>query len=74
MTKEYLTTKEASIFLGSFGLPTSIKYLEKLRYSGNGPNFYKWGNKIVYQKSDLIIWIEKKLSVPFKFTSQAIAA
>jgi hypothetical protein len=60
-----LTTDDAAAFLRKLGLHISATYLASLRgahRSGKGPNYVKWGGKVVYrQNADLLPWVHSRL-------------
>lgn len=49
--RQYLPTREAASLLG-----LSPRTLEKFRLSGEGPAFYKFGRRCLYQRADLDAW------------------
>jgi excisionase family DNA binding protein len=61
-TAEFLTPKQAAGYLR-----VSKSYLDKLRVYGGGPNFLRFGRKILYQKSELNLWAAER---SFSSTSQ----
>jgi excisionase family DNA binding protein len=61
-TVEFLTPKQAAGYLC-----VSKSYLDKLRVYGGGPNFLRFGRKILYRKSELNLWAAEH---SFSSTSQ----
>lgn len=56
-TSPYLTVEQAADYLR-----VSKNYLDKLRVSGNGPDFVRLGRrKVLYRKADLDRWVEKRI-------------
>jgi len=51
----YLTNAEAAHFLR-----LAPRTLDRYRYEGGGPRFYKFGRKVVYARKDLEIWSAKR--------------
>ena len=47
----YLDTRAAAAFLG-----LSPRTLDRYRVSGDGPEFFRFGNRIRYLKSDVAAW------------------
>jgi hypothetical protein len=68
-----LDTAAAAHWLSDHGIRRSPATLRKLRCLGGGPRFRRLGNKPVYTESDLIAWIEERLSEPMGSTSEADA-
>ena len=61
----YLTKKEASVYLTQgLGLPVSEKSLSKYITSGGGPQYQKFGRRVVYLESYLSDWVKSRLSQP----------
>lgn len=52
----------ASQFLAKFGVRAATPTLAKLRCVGGGPAFRRYGRRIVYERLELIRWIEARLS------------
>lgn len=52
--RPFLNTKQASHWTG-----LSIRHLERMRSSGNGPRFRRHGRFVFYHIDDLIAWSEK---------------
>ena len=58
--KKYLTRVEASEYLSEHGFKTATKSLAKYATVGGGPDYKKFGNRVLYSPSDLIAWAESK--------------
>jgi hypothetical protein len=56
------------------GLPLSPKSLATMATRGGGPRMRHFGRRVVYRGSDLITWIESRLSASIGSTSEADAA
>jgi hypothetical protein len=52
----------ASQFLAKWGVRAATPTLAKLRCVGGGPAFHRYGRRIVYERLELIRWIEARLS------------
>lgn len=50
-SRQFLPTPEAANLLG-----LSPRTLEKFRLTGDGPAFYKFGRRCLYQRADLDAW------------------
>jgi len=59
----YLNNDEAANFL-----KLSPRTLEKLRVLGTGPQFRKFGRRVVYDVADLVTWSNQRI---FERTTQA---
>ena len=59
----YLNNDEAAHFL-----KLSPRTLEKLRVLGTGPQFRKFGRRVVYDVADLVTWSDQRI---FERTTQA---
>jgi hypothetical protein len=69
-SKGILNSKEASLYIKSHGGIASESLLAKLRLTGGGPIFHKFGNKrIIYKTEDLDNWISSRLSKALESTS-----
>lgn len=53
MRSDYLTVGEAAAFLR-----LSVDRLAKYRVHGGGPVFIKMGSRVVYDRKDLVAWVE----------------
>lgn len=49
--REYLSTDQTAVLLG-----LSPRTLERLRVSGGGPAFHKFGRRVCYRRADLDTW------------------
>ena len=67
----YLGRTEAAEYLTNRGLVFAKSTLAKLATIGGGPQYYKFGNRAVYDPSDLDEWIRWKLGDPRGSTSEA---
>ena len=67
----YLDEAEASKYLEEKGLKIAPKTLGKLRVTGGGPTYRKFGRKPIYGPPDLDAWVEQKLGAPRRSTSDA---
>jgi hypothetical protein len=55
---QYLNNDEAANFL-----KLSPRTLEKLRVLGTGPQFRKFGRRVVYDVTDLVTWSNQRVFV-----------
>ncbi len=68
--KKFLTRPEAAKLLTEFfGIPTSKNTLQKWATVGGGPKYRLFGNRALYQASDLNEWVSSKLTAPRHSTS-----
>jgi len=51
---KFVSTREAARILG-----LSPRTLEKMRTTGEGPEFLKLGRRVVYTEKDLYAWAER---------------
>lgn len=59
-TQPYLTSNQAAELIG-----LSRSWLEKRRVFGDGPPYYKLGNRrVLYRLDELLAWIEQHRSKP----------
>lgn len=73
--QEFLRPEQAAEFLQTNYGQGTVRTLNKLRCVGGGPKFRKIGSRrVVYQRGDLITWIESKISAPLANTSAAKSA
>ena len=70
----FLDRRAASNCLADHGVPCAPATLATLATRGGGPPFQKFGNRALYQKSELLAWAFGKLSAPRGSTSEADAA
>lgn len=67
----FFTKKQASEYLTqTLGLPVAIKTLSKFITIGGGPEFQKFGTRVVYSQQSLDAWAESRLSKPYKHSSE----
>jgi hypothetical protein len=71
MQKHYLTRQEAACYLSGQGLRVSKNTLQKFATVGGGPEYSIFGNRALYTPDNLIAWVEARLSVSRKSTSEA---
>ncbi len=71
MTDRFLNRDEAAAYVRSKGLPCAKLTLQKLASVGGGPEFQKFGSRVVYRPDRLDAWIERKLGDPIASTSEA---
>lgn len=69
MESKFLDRAEAAQYLTERGLRVSKTTLQKWVTVGGGPSYRRWGNRAVYQPSDLDEWADKKLSAPRRSSS-----
>jgi hypothetical protein len=69
--RTYLSDDEASKILTSEGLPTAASTLKKLRCTGGGPTFVKFGRFARYTLPWLREYAESRLSAPMRSTSES---
>jgi len=60
----YLSRPKAAEFLTDQGLKTSAKTLATYATMGTGPEFRRWGRRVVYEKAALLAWCQSRLSEP----------
>ena len=51
-----LTTAQAAEFCG-----LTEAHMRRLRFTGDGPKFYKLGGKIAYDQELLVAWLQSRL-------------
>jgi hypothetical protein len=68
---QYLDQDLASAYLAEKGLRIAPKTLGKLRVTGGGPAYRKFGRKPVYSIPDLDLWVDRKLGALRRSTSEA---
>ena len=71
MSERFLNREQAAAFVREKGLPCAKLTLQKLASVGGGPEFQKFGSRVVYTPAKLDRWIESKLSEPIASTSEA---
>ena len=68
--EKYYRTPAASKFLDeALGVPAAPRTLTKLRVTGGGPRFHRFGRNIVYSGADLLEWAKSRLSRKLSSTS-----
>ena len=77
MSKKFLTTKEAAIFLTERGYSVTPKTLEVFRCYRRGPGFIKIGHRVFYRRDqldDFLKGVEVKVFNPKtgKFTKEQV--
>jgi hypothetical protein len=68
--RRYLDQEQASKYLEEKGLTIAPKTLGKLRVTGGGPAYRKFGRKPVYDPPDLDAWVDHKLGPARHSTSE----
>jgi hypothetical protein len=68
-----LLRNEAAQALTENGFPTATATLAGLACRGGGPQFRKYGRRVVYVWGPLLEWAERRLSSPWPNTSAADA-
>jgi hypothetical protein len=66
----YLTDEETAEVCEGYGLPIKASTLGKMRCTGGGPPFVKFGRAARYREDWVLTWLRKKLSAPLLSTSQ----
>jgi hypothetical protein len=61
---------QAVEFINRRGVPMTPSHLAKLRVTGNGPAFRKFGRVVRYAEGDLLQWIEDRLTPLVRSTSE----
>jgi hypothetical protein len=69
--RRYLDQDQASKYLEKRGLRIAPKTLGKLRVTGGGPAYRKFGRKPIYDPPDLDAWVDQKLGAPRRSTSES---
>lgn len=73
MSAQCLTRKAAAPYITArFGLPCSMKTLEKWATVGGGPRFMKSGSRVLYRIADIDEWFAKRSTAPLASTSSPI--
>ena len=72
--QQFLGRGEAANFLAERGFPCTSATLATLATRGGGPQFSKFGPRVLYRQSDLVSWAQSKLSPPRRSTSEAARA
>lgn len=71
MMTTFRNRDEAAAYVRDKGLPCSKLTLQKWATTGGGPEYRKFGNRVVYTVESLDRWIESKLGAPQFSTSKA---
>ena len=61
---QYLSRSEAAAFLAGLGIPIAKSTLQKYASTGGGPDYKKFGTRVLYTKEGLLDWAGKKMSEP----------
>lgn len=70
-----LLAPEASEYLDiAWGVRVALATLAKLRSTGGGPPFCKFGRRVVYSRLDLDVWAQSRLGPKVGSTSELAAA
>lgn len=68
--KRLLTTGEAARYIQAmFGVRCRASTLKKMRHTGGGPAFRRFGRDVLYERTALDVWAEGRLSAPLTSTS-----
>jgi hypothetical protein len=59
----FLTREEAASLLTEHGLRTRPYTLQCLASKGYGPPYFRWGNRAIYRRGDLLQWLREGLLV-----------
>ena len=70
-TTTYLSRDEAAAYVRAKGLPCAKLTLQKYATVGGGPEYQRFGSRVVYTSASLDRWIDERLSAPIASTSQA---
>jgi hypothetical protein len=65
-----LTRAQAAEFLTHNGYPIRRGTLDTMASRGGGPKFRKWGQRVLYQPSDLILWAQSRLGQPLSTSAE----
>lgn len=75
LRKQRLRSDEAAAYLAvAHGVTVAPATLNKLRSTGGGPVFEKFGRSVFYPRAGLDDWIASRLSAPKSSTSDAARA
>ncbi len=69
--ERYLSRDEASGYLRLRGFRVAKQTLAKYAVTGGGPAYRNFGSRVVYDPVDLDVWIEQRLTMPRRSTSEA---
>jgi hypothetical protein len=64
-----LTRQATANALTAAGYPTSVATLTTKATRGGGPQYHKWGPRVMYRWADALQWAESRLSGPRRNTS-----
>jgi hypothetical protein len=67
----YFSRDEASEYLKNRGFRVAKQTLAKYAVTGGGPAYRTFGSRVVYDPSDLDAWIDQRLTMPRRSTSEA---
>jgi hypothetical protein len=66
------STRDAAFYLTeTHALRCAASTLEKLRSTGGGPRFVRFGRTVAYERAALDAWVAEKISPPQRTTSDA---
>jgi len=68
MPQKLLTTKQASDYLASLGLPYTVSTLNTWRCRGEGPAFVKIRNNVRYEEAELQRFVKSGITVQTRDT------
>jgi hypothetical protein len=71
MSTPFLNREQAAAYVRNRGLPLTKNTLMKYATVGGGPEFQKFGCRVVYTPAKIDQWIESRLSAPVGSTSEA---
>jgi hypothetical protein len=60
----FLTRDKAASYLRSVGYPITPQRLAKLAGTSAGPEYRRWGNRVLYDLTSLIKWAKDRESTP----------
>jgi len=55
-----VTRNGAAEYLGSLGFPISANRLAKLAVTGGGPEYHRWGGRVLYEPASLLQWAKER--------------
>jgi hypothetical protein len=67
----FLSRTEAASFLTKRGYPIAGQTLATQASRGGGPEYVKWGGRVLYRPETLLDWAEKRLTKARASTSEA---
>ena len=71
MSSTFLSRDEAAQYVRAMGLPCAKLTLQKYATVGGGPEFQKFGKRVVYTAAALDRWVAERLSAPAASTARA---